>query len=104
MRRLGCRDPGAPERLPACVRHRDQGCRPGRSLPRADRRRRGGSAMKTTYLALEAKRALRNPRFLLFTMVFPVVIFLIDVGAFGKGNVPGTAAGYASYLMVSMAA
>jgi ABC-2 type transport system permease protein len=60
--------------------------------------------MKTTYLGLEVKRALRNPRFLMFTMVFPVVIFLIDVGAFGKGNVPGTAAGYASYLMVSMAA
>jgi ABC-2 type transport system permease protein len=60
--------------------------------------------MKTTYLALEAKRALRNPRFLLFTMVFPVVIFLIDVGAFGKGDVPGSHASYASYLMVSMAA
>lgn len=60
--------------------------------------------MNTTYLGLEVKRALRNPRFLMFTMVFPVVIFLIDVGAFGKGNVPGSTAGYASYLMVSMAA
>lgn len=60
--------------------------------------------MSTTYLGLEVKRALRNPRFLMFTMVFPVVIFLIDVGAFGKGNVPGSTAGYASYLMVSMAA
>ncbi|HEX5118279.1 MAG TPA: ABC transporter permease [Pseudonocardiaceae bacterium] len=60
--------------------------------------------MKTTYLGLEVKRALRNPRFLMFTMVFPVVIFLIDVGAFGKGNVPGSTASYASYLMVSMAA
>jgi ABC-2 type transport system permease protein len=60
--------------------------------------------MKTTYLALEAKRALRNPRFLLFTMVFPVVIFLIDVAAFGKGNVPGSHTAYAAYLMVSMAA
>jgi ABC-2 type transport system permease protein len=60
--------------------------------------------MRTTYLALEAKRALRNPRFLLFTMAFPVVIFLIDVGAFGKGDVPGSHASYASYLMVSMAA
>ena len=60
--------------------------------------------MKTTYLALEAKRALRNPRFLLFTMVFPVVIFLIDVAAFGKGDVPGSHISYAAYLMVSMAA
>lgn len=60
--------------------------------------------MKTTYLALEARRALRNPRFLLFTMVFPVVIFLIDVQAFGQGDVPGSKISYAAYLMVSMAA
>ena len=55
--------------------------------------------MKTAYLALEARRALRNPRFLFFTMVFPVVIFLIDVGAFGKGNVPGSNVTYTAYLM-----
>lgn len=60
--------------------------------------------MRTAYLGLEAKRALRNPRFLMFTMVFPVVIFVIDVGAFGKGNVPGSNATYSAYLMVSMAA
>ncbi|HVV23776.1 MAG TPA: ABC transporter permease [Pseudonocardiaceae bacterium] len=60
--------------------------------------------MKTAYLGLEAKRALRNPRFLMFTMVFPVVIFVIDVGAFGKGDVPGSTASYAAYLMVSMSA
>jgi ABC-2 type transport system permease protein len=60
--------------------------------------------MRTAYLGLEARRALRNPRFLMFTMVFPVVIFVIDVGAFGKGNVPGSNASYAAYLMVSMAA
>jgi ABC-2 type transport system permease protein len=60
--------------------------------------------MRTAYLGLEAKRALRNPRFLMFTMVFPVVIFLIDVGAFGRGNVPGSTVRYAAYLMVSMSA
>jgi ABC-2 type transport system permease protein len=60
--------------------------------------------MRTAYLGLEAKRALRNPRFLMFTMVFPVVIFVIDVGAFGKGDVPGSTVSYAAYLMVSMAA
>jgi ABC-2 type transport system permease protein len=59
--------------------------------------------MKTTYLALEARRALRNPRFLIFTVVFPVVLLLIDVAAFGKGNVPGSHTSYAAYLMVSMA-
>jgi ABC-2 type transport system permease protein len=60
--------------------------------------------MRTAYLGLEAKRALRNPRFLMFTMVFPVVIFVIDVSAFGKGDVPGSNVSYAAYLMVSMAA
>jgi ABC-2 type transport system permease protein len=60
--------------------------------------------MRTAYLGLEAKRALRNPRFLMFTMVFPVVIFVIDVGAFGKGDVPDSHVSYAAYLMVSMAA
>src|ERR1700743_829488 len=60
--------------------------------------------MRTAYLGLEAKRALRNPRFLMFTMVFPVVIFVIDVGAFGGGDVPGSTTSYAAYLMVSMAA
>jgi len=61
--------------------------------------------MKTAYLALESKRALRNPRFLMFTMIFPVVIFLIDVAAFGNGLVPGsTTVTFAPYIMVSMAA
>lgn len=60
--------------------------------------------MKTAYLGLEARRALRNPRFLMFTMVFPVVIFLIDTAAFGGGKVPGSNVTYAAYLMVSMAA
>jgi ABC-2 type transport system permease protein len=61
--------------------------------------------MKTAYLGLESKRALRNPRFLMFTMIFPVVIFLIDVAAFGNGLVPGSkTVTFAPYIMVSMAA
>ena len=60
--------------------------------------------MKTGYLALEAKRSLRNPRFLVFTVVFPVVLFLIEGSLFGSGKVPGTTITYAAYLMVSFAA
>jgi len=61
--------------------------------------------MKTAYLGLEAKRALRNPRFLMLTMIFPVVIFVIDVSAFGNGLVPGSkTVTFAPYIMVSMAA
>ncbi|MBV8931777.1 MAG: ABC transporter permease [Kutzneria sp.] len=60
--------------------------------------------MKTGYLVLEAKRAMRNPRFLFFTMVFPVVLFLVDAGTFGKERVDGTTVSYTAYLMCSMAA
>jgi ABC-2 type transport system permease protein len=61
--------------------------------------------MRTAYLALEARRALRNPRFLMFTVVFPVVLYIIDVAAFGKGNVPGThGVPYTALLMVSLSA
>ena len=61
--------------------------------------------MKAAYLGLEAKRALRNSRFLMFTVVFPVVLYIIDVAAFGKGNVPGTSGvPYTAVLMVSLGA
>ncbi|HEY4022145.1 MAG TPA: ABC transporter permease [Pseudonocardiaceae bacterium] len=60
--------------------------------------------MKTGYFALEARRALRNPRFLFFTVVFPVVLFLIEGGLFGSGLVPHTNITYTAYLMVSFGA
>ena len=60
--------------------------------------------MKTGYLALEAKRALRNPRFLFFTVVFPVVLFLIESSLFGNSKVPGAQVTYTAYLMASFGA
>lgn len=60
--------------------------------------------MKTGYLALEAKRALRNPRFLFFTVVFPVVLFLIEASLFGDSKVPGAQITYTAYLMASFGA
>jgi ABC-2 type transport system permease protein len=60
--------------------------------------------MKTGYLALEAKRALRNPRFLMFTVVFPVVLFFIEAGIFGSSNVPGSSTTFTTYLMASFGA
>jgi ABC-2 type transport system permease protein len=59
--------------------------------------------MRTGYFALEAKRALRNPRFLFFTVVFPVVLYLIEGGLF-SGNVQGTKIPFVAYLMVSFGA
>lgn len=54
-------------------------------------------------LISEVKRILRSPRFLIFTVGFPVVYFLIFSGLYGAGNAPdGTAT--MVYLMVSMAA
>lgn len=52
--------------------------------------------MSVTYLALEIRRVTRSPRFLIFTVGFPVLLFLLYVGIFAKD--PGTKA----VLMVSM--
>jgi ABC-2 type transport system permease protein len=52
--------------------------------------------MSLKFLALEIRRVLRSPRFLIFTVGFPVLLFLLYVGIFGKE--PGTKA----VLMVSM--
>jgi ABC-2 type transport system permease protein len=60
--------------------------------------------MKSGYLALEGKRALRNPRFLVFTVVLPVVLYLLEGSLFGDSNVQGTSVSYATYLMASFAA
>ncbi len=60
--------------------------------------------MKATYLALEARRALRNPRSLFFTVVFPVVLFLIESSVFGNSNVPDAKITYTVYLMASFGA
>ncbi|WP_243062104.1 ABC transporter permease [Humibacter sp. RRB41] len=61
-----------------------------------------------TYLWIELKRKLRNRRTLVFTLVFPVALYLLvgypqrDVAL---GNVPVSAGGVsvAAYIMVSMA-
>ncbi|MCW0213708.1 MAG: ABC transporter permease [Pseudonocardia sp.] len=54
-------------------------------------------------LLAEVRRMLRSPRFLIFTVGFPVVYFLIFSGLYGSGDTPdgGTTT---VYLMVSMAA
>ncbi|WP_236796177.1 ABC transporter permease [Amycolatopsis sp. GM8] len=52
--------------------------------------------MSIKYLALEIRRVTRSPRFLIFTVGFPVLLFLLYVGIFAKD--PGTKA----VLMVSM--
>jgi ABC-2 type transport system permease protein len=58
--------------------------------------------MNAGYLALEVKRAMRSARFLVFTLIFPVVLFLIYNGMYGSGKLDG--ASTTSYLMCSMAA
>ncbi len=59
--------------------------------------------MNTTFMLLEAKRLLRNGRFLIFTIGFPVVFFLIFSSIYG--NQPGQDGDSArAWLMVSMAA
>jgi len=59
--------------------------------------------MKLGYLGLEARRALRNPRYLLFTVGMPAALFFIYVNIF-PGTVRGTNVPYAAYLVPTLAA
>jgi ABC-2 type transport system permease protein len=42
--------------------------------------------MSFGYLAVEVRRVLRNTRFLIFSVVFPVLLFLLYVGIFANGD------------------
>lgn len=61
--------------------------------------------MNATYLALELKRVLRGARFQIFTVVFPVAIYLIDANLFTAGGATyPDGVPIAASLMVRMAA
>ncbi|RZS89661.1 ABC-2 type transport system permease protein [Motilibacter rhizosphaerae] len=67
-----------------------------RPLPRL-----GG--LSTTLVSLEVRRALRNRRVLIFTLVMPPLLFLL-IGAQQKGDqIKGTGADGAAYSLVSLA-
>ena len=42
--------------------------------------------MNTRFLALELRRAVRNGRYLIFTVVVPAVMFLLFVNLYGGGG------------------
>lgn len=52
------------------------------------------------YLSLELRRTLRNPRYLLFSLGFPVAFYLLFSSMFGRYSAGGTS--FRVYLMVSM--
>ncbi|MGW5660254.1 ABC transporter permease [Streptomyces sp. NPDC003758] len=55
----------------------------------------------TSLIRLELTRALRNRKFLFFSVIYPSVIFLLVSNQ--TGNVDGTGLSVAKYVMVSMA-
>lgn len=57
--------------------------------------------MTGKYVLLEARRAFRNKRFLLFTLAMPLVLFLVYVQLYGNGGLGGVST--TAYLMTSMA-
>jgi len=73
------------------------------SAPRTamPRRRPALGGFNPTFLGLEVRRLLRNRRTFIFTLIMPVVFFLI----FGRGNQGSTVQGAnaAAYIMVSLA-
>jgi ABC-2 type transport system permease protein len=59
--------------------------------------------MKFGYLALECRRALRNPRYLIFTVGMPTILFFIYVNIF-PGTLEDSDVPFAAYLVPTLAA
>lgn len=55
------------------------------------------------YAKTEALRTLRNKRYIVFVMLFPVALYLLNANIFGQQNTDGGVR-FSAYLMVSMAA
>ncbi len=70
--------------------------------PNLDRPRPALGGFNTTLLALETRRLLRNKRTMMFTILLPIVFYIIFgllqvyTGSYGSGN-------YAAYVAISMA-
>ncbi len=54
-------------------------------------------------IKLELTRALRNKKFLFFSVLYPAVLFLIIAGNADDTRIDGTGLTLATYMMVSMA-
>lgn len=59
--------------------------------------------MSLGYFVLESRRALRNPRYLLFTVGMPTLLYFIYLNIFPK-VVPDTEVPFAAYLVPTLAA
>ncbi|NUW45452.1 ABC transporter permease [Nonomuraea rhodomycinica] len=59
--------------------------------------------MLASYVRLEILRMVRNRRYLILGIGFPLVIYLLNANVFGKGTTDGGVA-LSAYVMVSMAA
>ena len=57
--------------------------------------------MNTTYLLTEIRRNFRAPRFLVFVIIFPVLMFLLQANVFVKSSDP-THAQFAAVVMLNM--
>jgi ABC-2 type transport system permease protein len=57
--------------------------------------------MNVTYLRMEILRTFRVPRFYIFTLLMPVLLYVLLVGVYGKGTLDGAAV--SAWFMVSMA-
>jgi ABC-2 type transport system permease protein len=58
----------------------------------------------TGYLTLEIKRVLRAPRFILFAIALPTLLYLLQSGLYADTTVPGTDVKYKAYLLCGLAA
>ncbi len=113
---------GVSRPLPPSARHRSQGGGAGGRLPRADRLDRRRSRLhqdqpspggrlpmiathplsRSVYVRYEVMRTFRNWRFLLFSLGFPLILFLIIAGSNRHARIDGVS--FPLYYMTGMAA
>ncbi|MGI5470700.1 ABC transporter permease [Streptomyces sp. CA-132043] len=58
----------------------------------------------TTLITLEIRRALRNKKFMFFSVLYPPVLYLVIAGGADRRPIPGTELDMGLYYMVAMAA
>ena len=93
-------------RYPGTREYRSERRRPSRCLRRADRGRgptgRSVPMTNTVYLKTELRRSLRNRKFLLFSLGFPLLLFFMIAGPNRTAHLDGVA--FPLYYMTGMAA
>src|SRR5581483_609461 len=103
--RLGPGDPGAARALPGGPRHRDRGRRARAGVPPAHGGgAAGGGVRRFVYIRCELLRTIRNRRYALAALGFPIVLYFLIAGPNkGEHDLGGSGLSAPLYYMVGLA-